>query len=84
MGNGEWGQGKGERLEDTSFPIPCPQSILVSFSSQCNPQCNCPIPSTQSSVPNPQSLNMETKWLEWAQKLQAIAQNGLTYSEGAF
>ncbi|MEH2358638.1 NUDIX hydrolase [Nostoc sp.] len=27
---------------------------------------------------------METKWLEWAQKLQAIAQNGLTYSEGVF
>lgn len=27
---------------------------------------------------------METKWLEWAQKLQAIAQNGLTYSEGPF
>ncbi|MEH2264283.1 NUDIX hydrolase [Nostoc sp.] len=26
----------------------------------------------------------ETKWLEWAQKLQAIAQNGLTYSEGPF
>lgn len=27
---------------------------------------------------------MENKWLEWAQKLQAIAQNGLTYSEGVF
>ncbi|MEH2378758.1 MAG: NUDIX hydrolase N-terminal domain-containing protein [Nostoc sp.] len=27
---------------------------------------------------------METKWLKWAQKLQAIAQNGLTYSEGIF
>lgn len=27
---------------------------------------------------------METKWLEWAQKLQAIAQNGLTYSEGVY
>ncbi|WP_193196040.1 NUDIX hydrolase [Nostoc sp. MG11] len=27
---------------------------------------------------------MEPKWLEWAQKLQAIAQNGLTYSEGVF
>ncbi|MEH1940582.1 MAG: NUDIX hydrolase [Nostoc sp.] len=27
---------------------------------------------------------METKWLEWAQKLQAIAQNGLAYSEGVF
>ncbi|MEH1848822.1 MAG: NUDIX hydrolase [Nostoc sp.] len=27
---------------------------------------------------------METKWLEWAQKLQAIAQNGLTYSENPF
>ncbi|WP_375515563.1 NUDIX hydrolase [uncultured Nostoc sp.] len=27
---------------------------------------------------------MEPKWLEWAQKLQAIAQNGLTYSENPF
>ncbi|MBE8965565.1 NUDIX hydrolase [Nostocales cyanobacterium LEGE 12452] len=27
---------------------------------------------------------METKWLEWAQKLQAIAQSGLTYSEGVY
>lgn len=27
---------------------------------------------------------MEPKWLEWSQKLQAIAQNGLTYSEGVF
>lgn len=27
---------------------------------------------------------METKWLEWAQKLQALAQKGLTYSEGPF
>lgn len=27
---------------------------------------------------------VETKWLEWAQKLQAIAQNGLTYSENPF
>jgi Hydrolase of X-linked nucleoside diphosphate N terminal len=25
---------------------------------------------------------VEAKWLEWAQKLQAIAQNGLTYSQG--
>jgi len=27
---------------------------------------------------------MQPKWLEWAQKLQAIAQNGLTYSEGVY
>ena len=27
---------------------------------------------------------MSLKWLEWAQKLQAIAQNGLTYSEGSY
>ncbi|MBC1238317.1 NUDIX hydrolase [Nostoc sp. 2RC] len=27
---------------------------------------------------------MEPKWLEWSQKLQAIAQNGLTYSEGVY
>ncbi|MEH2067150.1 MAG: NUDIX hydrolase [Nostoc sp.] len=27
---------------------------------------------------------MEPKWLEWAQKLQAIAQNGLTYSENVY
>lgn len=27
---------------------------------------------------------MNLKWLEWAQKLQAIAQNGLTYSQGPF
>jgi ADP-ribose pyrophosphatase YjhB (NUDIX family) len=27
---------------------------------------------------------VEPKWLEWAQKLQAIAQNGLTYSENPF
>lgn len=27
---------------------------------------------------------MSVKWLEWAQKLQAIAQNGLTYTEGPF
>jgi ADP-ribose pyrophosphatase YjhB (NUDIX family) len=27
---------------------------------------------------------MDVKWLEWAQKLQAIAQNGLTYSENPF
>ena len=27
---------------------------------------------------------MSLKWLEWAQKLQAIAQNGLTYSEGPY
>ncbi|MFK0731794.1 MAG: NUDIX hydrolase [Gloeotrichia echinulata GP01] len=27
---------------------------------------------------------MEPKWLEWGQKLQAIAQNGLTYSEGVY
>ncbi|RCJ42759.1 ADP-ribose pyrophosphatase [Nostoc minutum NIES-26] len=27
---------------------------------------------------------MQPKWLEWTQKLQAIAQNGLTYSEGPF
>ena len=27
---------------------------------------------------------MEPKWLEWTQKLQAIAQNGLTYSENPF
>jgi ADP-ribose pyrophosphatase YjhB (NUDIX family) len=27
---------------------------------------------------------MSEKWLEWAQKLQAIAQNGLTYSENPF
>lgn len=27
---------------------------------------------------------MSLKWLEWAQKLQAIAQNGLTYTENPF
>lgn len=27
---------------------------------------------------------MDSKWLEWVQKLQAIAQNGLTYSENPF
>ncbi|BAY23331.1 NUDIX hydrolase [Calothrix sp. NIES-2100] len=27
---------------------------------------------------------MNHKWLEWAQKLQAIAQNGLTYNESPF
>lgn len=27
---------------------------------------------------------MEPKWLEWAKKLQAIAQNGLTYSENPY
>ncbi|MBW4633942.1 MAG: NUDIX hydrolase [Iphinoe sp. HA4291-MV1] len=27
---------------------------------------------------------MSHKWLEWAQRLQAIAQNGLTYSENPF
>ncbi|MDM9584763.1 MULTISPECIES: NUDIX hydrolase [unclassified Nostoc] len=27
---------------------------------------------------------MQPKWLEWGQKLQAIAQNGLTYSEGVY
>lgn len=27
---------------------------------------------------------MDTKWLEWAKKLQAIAQNGLTYTENPF
>jgi ADP-ribose pyrophosphatase YjhB (NUDIX family) len=27
---------------------------------------------------------VDSKWLEWAQKLQAIAQNGLTYSENPF
>lgn len=27
---------------------------------------------------------MEPKWLEWARKLQAIAQNGITYSENPF
>lgn len=27
---------------------------------------------------------MSLKWLEWAQQLQAIAQNGLTYSENPF
>lgn len=27
---------------------------------------------------------MEPKWLEWAKKLQAIAQNGLTYAESPF
>ncbi|MBH8561828.1 NUDIX hydrolase [Nostoc sp. CENA67] len=27
---------------------------------------------------------MQPKWLEWAQKLQAIAQIGLTYSEGPY
>ncbi|MBD2529927.1 NUDIX hydrolase [Nostoc flagelliforme FACHB-838] len=27
---------------------------------------------------------MQPKWLEWAQKLQAIAQNGLTYAEGVY
>ncbi len=27
---------------------------------------------------------MQPKWLEWAQKIQATAQNGLTYTENAF
>jgi ADP-ribose pyrophosphatase YjhB (NUDIX family) len=27
---------------------------------------------------------MEPKWLEWAQRLQAIAQNGLTYTQNPF
>ncbi|MGB3650795.1 MAG: NUDIX hydrolase [Rivularia sp. (in: cyanobacteria)] len=27
---------------------------------------------------------MQPKWLNWAQKIQAIAQNGLTYTENAF
>ncbi|HEY9617391.1 MAG TPA: NUDIX hydrolase [Microcoleaceae cyanobacterium] len=27
---------------------------------------------------------MDVKWLKWAQKLQAIAQNGLTYSQNPF
>ena len=27
---------------------------------------------------------MDSKWLEWVKKLQAIAQNGLTYSENPF
>jgi Hydrolase of X-linked nucleoside diphosphate N terminal len=27
---------------------------------------------------------VENKWLEWAKNLQAIAQNGLTYSENPF
>ena len=27
---------------------------------------------------------MQPKWLEWAQKIQAVAQNGLTYTENAF
>ena len=27
---------------------------------------------------------MDLKWLEWAKKLQAIAQNGLTYSKNSF
>ncbi|MEH2342012.1 MAG: NUDIX hydrolase [Nostoc sp.] len=27
---------------------------------------------------------MQSKWLEWAQNLQAIAQNGLTYSDGVY
>jgi hypothetical protein len=27
---------------------------------------------------------VEPKWLEWTQKLEAIAQNGLTYSENPF
>jgi ADP-ribose pyrophosphatase YjhB (NUDIX family) len=27
---------------------------------------------------------MDNKWLEWAKKLQAIAQNGLTYTENPF
>lgn len=27
---------------------------------------------------------MQPKWLEWAQNLQAIAQNGLTYSDGVY
>ncbi len=27
---------------------------------------------------------MKIKWLDWGQKLQAIAQNGLTYSENPF
>ncbi|HEY9802785.1 MAG TPA: NUDIX hydrolase N-terminal domain-containing protein [Leptolyngbyaceae cyanobacterium] len=27
---------------------------------------------------------MQPKWLEWTQKLQAIAQNGLTYSKNSY
>ena len=26
---------------------------------------------------------MQPKWLEWAQKIQATAQNGLTYTDNA-
>ena len=29
-------------------------------------------------------MTVESKWLEWVQKLQAIAQNGLTYTENPF
>ena len=29
-------------------------------------------------------MDMSLKWLAWAQQLQAIAQNGLTYSEGPY
>ncbi|AUB42441.1 ADP-ribose pyrophosphatase YjhB, NUDIX family [Nostoc flagelliforme CCNUN1] len=29
-------------------------------------------------------MNQNHKWLKWAQKLQAIAQNGLTYNENPF
>jgi ADP-ribose pyrophosphatase YjhB (NUDIX family) len=31
-----------------------------------------------------QEAEMSHKWLEWGQKLQAIAQNGLTYNENPF
>ncbi|YAG17112.1 NUDIX hydrolase [Nostoc sp. DSM 114161] len=31
-----------------------------------------------------QEAEMSLKWLEWGQKLQAIAQNGLTYNENPF
>lgn len=41
------------------------------------------LPISHSPTPYPQK-NMQPKWLEWAQKLQAIAQTGLTFSENPY
>lgn len=40
--------------------------------------------SSLSPIPGICKKCMQPKWLEWTQKLQAIAQNGLTYSENPF
>ena len=44
------------------------------------------LPKNRKLTYNYQKLQklMQPKWLEWAQQIQAVAQNGLTYSENAF